>query len=229
MVCSLSPASHSKSSTQPFREVIITSANHAQQILNFILLDLCSHPEYIELLRKELASQETLDYNTISSLPILDSFIKESVRLNPADEMGLRRKALKPFTFSNGGPHVPEGQIACLPAAEILTNPAKYPNPQQFDGLRFLKPSANVQTEESDSKLTDVSKDFPVWGFGSKACPGRWHAALVLKLSIVHLVQNYDFKLENPTARKKWFWETFQMPYESTKVLFRNRVAQRSN
>ena len=53
--------------------------------------------------------------------------------------------------------------------------------------------------------------------------PGRWHAAIVMKMAIVYLVKNYDFRLENEASRHKWFWETFQMPYESSKILVRKR------
>ena len=55
------------------------------QNLHFIVLELCLRPELVELLRQEIERQEKLDYATISTLPILDSFIKESVRLNPLD------------------------------------------------------------------------------------------------------------------------------------------------
>ena len=53
--------------------------------------------------------------------------------------------------------------------------------------------------------------------------PGRWHAALVLKMALVELLQKYDFRLEDEGARVKWWWETFQMPVEGTRVLLRRR------
>lgn len=59
--------------------------------------------------------------------------------------------------------------------------------------------------------------------------PGRWHAALVMKLVIVHMVANYDFRLEDESAPQKWFWETFQMPYESTKLRFRKRRPEKKD
>ena len=57
----------------------------SDQNLHFIVLELCLRPEFVELIRLEIERQEKLDYETISTLPILDSFIKESVRLNPLD------------------------------------------------------------------------------------------------------------------------------------------------
>ncbi|KAL9105337.1 MAG: hypothetical protein Q9187_008728, partial [Circinaria calcarea] len=81
------------------------------------------------MIRHEIESQTALDCESIARLPVLDSFIKESVRINPLDKVAIRRKALKPYTFSNGGPHVALGQIACVPAWDIMHNDAKYSNP----------------------------------------------------------------------------------------------------
>lgn len=138
------------------------------------------------MIRQEIKSQEKLDYATISSLPILDSFIKESVRLNPLDlskqrlhpatrmnltlTVSIRRKALKPFQFANNGPRVEVGQIACVSAYDVMHNETKYPNPQVFDGLRFVKDSSTAMEGEAmrGTTLTEGTKDFPIWGFGSK-------------------------------------------------------------
>ncbi|MCJ1248353.1 hypothetical protein MMC30_005570 [Trapelia coarctata] len=209
------------------------AASHQPWInLHFMFLELCTRPEYVRLIRDEIDAQECLDYTHISKMPILDSFMKESVRLNPLDTMSIRRKALKPFTFSDGRTHVAPGEIACAPAWEIMHNEAKYPNPNAFEGLRFVKDlplptstfASGMRNEPMrGTTLTDASKDFPIWGLGSKVCPGRWHAALVLKMALVQLLKEYDFRLENEGARLKWWWETFQMPYESTRVAFRKR------
>jgi hypothetical protein len=55
--------------------------------------------------------------------------------------------------------------------------------------------------------------------------PGRFHAALVMKMVLVHLVSNYDFRFEDEKARRQFRWETFTMPYESTQVLLRQRAS----
>ncbi|KAA6408297.1 MAG: cytochrome P450 [Lasallia pustulata] len=80
--------------------------------LHFVFLELCNRPDYADLLRREIAAHSSLDVTTITLLPLLDSFINECLRLNPLDEMGIRRKALEPFTFSNGGPSL--GGRYCL-------------------------------------------------------------------------------------------------------------------
>jgi hypothetical protein len=44
-----------------------------------------------------------------------------------------------------------------------------------------------------------------------------------MKMAVVELVKKYDLTFEDPSARRQWMWETFTMPYESTKVLIRTR------
>lgn len=55
------------------------------QNLHFIILELCRRPEYKDWLRQEIDAHGKMKYQDISDLPMLDSFIKESVRLNPLD------------------------------------------------------------------------------------------------------------------------------------------------
>ena len=97
--------------------------------------------------------------------------------------MSILRKALKPYTFANGDYHVPLGQIACAPAWELMHIEAKYSNADSFDGLRFVKQvgSTIVSKSKDESMLgttfTDVSQDFPIWGYGSKV----WYATFHLR------------------------------------------------
>ena len=41
------------------------------------------------MIRDEVSKEEPLDYERLSKLPILDSFIKEAVRLNPLNKSEL--------------------------------------------------------------------------------------------------------------------------------------------
>lgn len=58
----------------------------ACQTISFAIHDLCLHPEYVEPLRKELKSPNSLEFErTGEGLPLLDSFLKESARLTPVE------------------------------------------------------------------------------------------------------------------------------------------------
>jgi cytochrome P450 len=50
----------------------------------------------------------------------------------------MSRLVLRPFTFSNGVT-IPEGAIVAASLGGIHTDEEIYPNPEQFDGFRFLK------------------------------------------------------------------------------------------
>ncbi|KAI4214045.1 MAG: hypothetical protein LQ351_003449 [Letrouitia transgressa] len=214
------------------------AAGHQPWInLHFAICELSSRPEYIDLLRAELSSQDRLDYPTISKLPILDSFLKESIRLNALDRMAVRRKALQPYLFAKGSPRVQQDEIICVSSYELMRNEQFFPEPERFDGLRFVKDleasaaagGKGAGNPMRGTSVTDVSKEYPVWGYGSHFCPGRYHASLVLKLIVIHLVSRYDFRLEKEEQPWKWYWDSFQMPYESTRVLVRPRPSQLLN
>lgn len=53
--------------------------------LHFVILELCARQEWQVLLRQELKQHVPLSYETLERLPLLDGFIKETVRLNPLD------------------------------------------------------------------------------------------------------------------------------------------------
>lgn len=73
---------------------------------------------------------------------------------------------MQPFKFADDGPSVAPGHTACVNATAILRNPAGYADPHEFDGRRFLaERNGGLKT----SKFTDVSADFPLWGFGGAA------------------------------------------------------------
>jgi cytochrome P450 len=53
--------------------------------LHFVLLELCTRPDYQTSLRNEILQAGELSYDRLEQLPLLDSFIKETMRLNPLD------------------------------------------------------------------------------------------------------------------------------------------------
>src|SRR6266498_492392 len=53
--------------------------------------------------------------------------------------------------------------------------------------------------------------------------PGRFYASLIMKLIVSQILLKYDLRLENESARTKWYWESFTMPYESTRVVLKER------
>lgn len=69
--------------------------------LHFILLELCVRPTWQKLLREEIeAAGPDLDYSALDGFPLLDSFMKETVRMNPLDTCKLSRSPWSVMRFT---------------------------------------------------------------------------------------------------------------------------------
>ena len=132
----------------------------------------------VEALRNELTSftdTESL-LQAIEKLPLLDSFIKESMRISVFDAgnseqdprlvlpvrltnnvVNYRRIALQDFRLS-GDYVIPKGEMVGVNAAGIFNDPNIYPDPRRFDASRFV----NYADKERHS--TVATKDWPFWG-----------------------------------------------------------------
>lgn len=74
--------------------------------------------------------------------------------------VSVQRKALKPFTFSNGA-HVPAGNLVAVPQQAVMRDEKNYRYPERFDAFRFYtSKDSNVPA----IKYTDVSWEYPFWG-----------------------------------------------------------------
>ena len=68
------------------------SADVERQATTYALIDLYSHPEYVEPLRKEgLSTALHGSHFTHEALPLLDSFLRESARLSAFESSKRRR------------------------------------------------------------------------------------------------------------------------------------------
>lgn len=206
-----------------------------------------------------------MDLKTLESLPLLNSFLKEVLRTKPLDSgksitktipahantigssASTRRKLLEAHTFKDG-PHVPAGNIVCIPSYSIMHDPKLYPNPEVFDGFRFTK-LADLDFMEKGaakqiikSKVTDVDLSFPFWGYGKEAwyaiprsiarnprlltttfSPGRFFASFEMKSVMALMLSQYDFKLADEKKPTTWSWRTFALPRKDTVLLIRPR------
>ncbi|KAJ6444954.1 NADH:flavin oxidoreductase/NADH oxidase [Purpureocillium lavendulum] len=178
----------------------------------YAIEDLCLHPEHIAPLREEaeelfLAEDSARDVNRLA---FLDSFIKESIRCTNSDAITCRRKALVSYTFKDGS-IINKGDWVCVPQRAMMQDSTRYRDPQTFDGFRFARANAQFRHQQQqpysadvpdrkESNLTDASAEWPIWGFGNTACPGRFYANLVTKLVMIRILNEWECKMHNPAA-----------------------------
>ncbi|KAF7913258.1 hypothetical protein BELL_0464g00040 [Botrytis elliptica] len=196
------------------------SAHQLPLVLTFTIYNLCLHPEYIEPLTEEIRSMLSLpEEMQYKNMPLMESFLRESARVNPLDALSIQRKVMKPFTFSSGET-IPQGNIIAVPQDALMKSPRYYNDPETFDGFRFVLPEDRGR-EEPRMKYTDVSSGFPFWGASKKACPGRWYVSASLKQILAHLLTNYEFKLADDNKALTMGYTTMVIPRHGTKVLLR--------
>ncbi|KAK8063023.1 hypothetical protein PG997_015120 [Apiospora hydei] len=144
-----------------------------------------------------------------TSYPKLDSVLRESQRASPPMILAMKRLFLQPYTFSTGF-HAPAGTFVCMPACAepedggVENASSSHGSTTAFDGLRSFRASlptqaVNVSSSGTDSAskqplFTSPSPDILSFGFGKGACPGRFIASRALKIVLVKLLTEYEFK-----------------------------------
>ncbi|KAI1204773.1 cytochrome P450 [Annulohypoxylon truncatum] len=213
------------------------SVHQLAMTTTYAIEDLCIHDDCIEPLRAEITKAratckelggKALDVE--KQLPLLDSFLRESIRCNNSDAVTGRRKALMPYIFSDGTSTLAVGDWVCVPQRALMHDATRYRSPDVFDAFRFLR--ANQQLERGEiscrdvpgdtpSSLTTASIDWPIWGFGNTACPGRFYASMVAKLVMVHVLEDWTCRMEAPEAARSRTWRSSVVPRSDTIVAFK--------
>ncbi|EKG20640.1 Cytochrome P450, partial [Macrophomina phaseolina MS6] len=188
-----------------FQFTLSMSALHTTSMtLTHLLLDLAAYPEYADILREEMIaalheSVGKVNNHYINKLVKLDSFMKESQRLNPLTLYTFQRMAMQDLNLSDGT-HVPQGTFLVFDSSQRYLDGDLYSDPAKFDGLRFYR--LREADKETNTHLFVTSNlDNLAWGQGKHACPGRFFAGHLIKVILTKLLLQYDVALEEGKSR----------------------------
>lgn len=163
-----------------------------------------------------------IDPARLVDLPFLDAFIKETVRYSPADSLSVRRKALQAYSFKSGDLSVAKDTVVCVDSRGILHDSSTYSAPDVFMPTRWMQDGAGNRQGRM-VPFTEVSTEYPLWGFGPRQCQGRYVASLMIKLAVTHLIDQYDIELCDVASRATFRWESFKLPSPKTGFRMRRR------
>ena len=168
-------------------ELSVAAIHTTTMALTHMLYDTAAHPEYIQILRDEIkaaSAQNGGEYNRDCILKMIkvDSFMKESQRLHPPGFTSFQRIVLKTFTLSDGTV-IPKGVMLNVDGWSRYRDAENWENPDQFDGLRFMRLREQSKDRGNHQYLSSNS-DYVSWGQGKHACPGMSHINSFHRLAI---------------------------------------------
>ncbi|KAL0943568.1 cytochrome P450 [Colletotrichum truncatum] len=169
-----------------------------------IIYTLAAYPELIPVLREDIQkalaeSNGSFTNTSMQKITKFDSFLKETMRCyNILNYASFQRKVLKPFTLSNGQT-IPAGSVIETPLIGINNDEEYFPEPEKFDPWRFyklagakVKPGSKQADTVSNAQFVSAGPTSQLWGYGRRACPGRFFAVHEIKIIIGTLILKYD-------------------------------------
>ncbi|KAI1365841.1 cytochrome P450 [Xylaria arbuscula] len=156
--------------------------------------------------QNELKGSPVWTRHALGELKLMDSFMKETLRMKPFQEATVQRYAMTPYTFKDGL-QVPAGTVISFPNLRYNTDPSNMSEAGTFDGRRWFR--RRFTPGMSKFQFASTAEDAFDWGVGPHSCPGRFMAEVTIKLILICLITRYDMKLaeggpERPTESKRF-------------------------
>ncbi|OLN96757.1 Dihydromonacolin L monooxygenase LovA 2 [Colletotrichum chlorophyti] len=196
----------------------------SNDLMSQSIMDLCQNSHMLEPLRNEIRSvlnDGGWKPTTLYNMKLLDSTLKETLRLKPVAAVGLGRRVMSDVRLKDGTLLPKESGIAV--SAEKMWDPEIYEKPRVFDGYRFLRMREASEQGEKAAQLVSTSPDHLGFGLGIHACPGRFFGANTVKLIMCHLLLKYDIRLAENTNTKPLEFGFSMLANPTTKVLIKRR------
>ncbi|PLB44180.1 cytochrome P450 [Aspergillus steynii IBT 23096] len=201
----------------------MVSEHTMTDLLTQTMLNLTKHPNLVQDLRKEIIAamkDEQWGRRSLRKLILMDSMFKETQRLKPISRGTMRRKALTNVRLSDGL-EVPKGTTFFVSSEHMQSN-STYPHAHTFDGYRFY----NLRQEpghENLHQIVNTSADEVGFGHGGYACPGRYFADAVEKISLFHILLKYDFRLAEGSSADPINYGTSLISDPTAKLVVKRR------
>ncbi|OWY55966.1 cytochrome P450 monooxygenase-like protein [Alternaria alternata] len=179
-----------------YQMLLTVAAIHTtSDLLSQVIMRLGNEPHLIDDLRAEIVSvlgAEGFSKASIANLKPMDSALKETQRMKPLQMLAMRRIAEKKIVLSDGLT-INKGDRLAVDAHAML-DPEVYPNPEKFDIYRYLRMREDT-SNSTKALLVTTSPENLTFGHGIHACPGRFFAALEVKIALCHILTKYDWEL----------------------------------
>ncbi|KAH7928072.1 cytochrome P450 [Leucogyrophana mollusca] len=155
-------------------------------ILQVFVLAMVLYPAVQERARAEIDAVVERDrlpnFDDRPSLPYIDAILRETLRWQPVAPLGVAHSASGDDVYE--GYFIPRGSTIIANVWAMSFDERRYPNASEFVPERFLAP---------DGELTSDDPAGFVFGFGRRACPGRYTADASLWAAIAAMLATFEF------------------------------------
>jgi sterol 14-demethylase len=157
---------------------------------SWALIELLRHPDVLGRVVKELddlyADGSEVSFQALRSIPVLESAIKETLRLHPPLIILMR---LVQEEFEMGGHMIPAGAV--LAASPRVSNRIAhdFPDPDRFDPGRYIDP----RQEDLQNRWTWIP-----FGAGRHRCVGNAFAMMQMKAIFSVILRDFEFEAAQP-------------------------------
>ncbi|OLN97841.1 Dihydromonacolin L monooxygenase LovA 4, partial [Colletotrichum chlorophyti] len=208
------------------------------ELLTCALFDIiAAGPRFVDELRSEIISVlgavkfdqfndghlKLFSKTNLYQMKLLDSALKESQRLHTRGVGAMGRVAEADVLLSDGL-IIPRGAFSIVTLA-AYHDEKLYPQPQIYNPRRFLE-LRSQPGQEKNWQLVTTSPEHLGFGYGDHACPGRFLAANEVKIALVYLLMEYDWKLPGQKPQDILAVGSVHEADAKAKVLFRKRDAE---
>ncbi|KAF9062643.1 cytochrome P450 [Rhodocollybia butyracea] len=179
--------------------------------VSYFLWEMSRRPDITAKLQAELDeampnAHAIPDISVLQSLPYLNAFIKEGLRVYSAAPSPLERVVpqipSKTGAVNAGfdlmGFELPPGTVVATQAWSMHRNPAIFPSPDTFSPERWLETDQPGSVEH----LARMQQNMMPFGTGSRVCGGQNLAQVMLKVLMAAMVRNFDILAPSETNER---------------------------
>ncbi|USW55910.1 Putative cytochrome P450 [Septoria linicola] len=205
----------------------IAAIHTSSDLLCQAILNFCAHSDIQTPLRQEavdVLKKYGLQKVALTELRLLDSFFKETQRLKPINMASMHRSAMSDVTLPGTDINIFKGEQTAI-SSERMWNPEIYAEPEKFDAYRYIE-KRKIPGWENKGLLVSTSPEHLGFAHGKHACPGRFFAANEVKIAMLHVMLNYDMKIDRPEDAQCETYGTAMFVRRGVKIWMRKREAE---
>ncbi|KAG6909192.1 hypothetical protein DXG01_001706 [Tephrocybe rancida] len=174
--------------------ITFASIHQTSAVIVWVVYEMAVRKEVLPGLREELSrileadpdtGKPTLTYNSLRNAELLDSFVREVLRMK-GDTIAVFRLTTKDVPL--GGYVIPKGSLVTPIATLSHENTKNWgDDANKFIGDRWVG---------TDKTAASISASYWPFGLGRFACPGRILAIAEIKLMVLTLISRVDISME---------------------------------